>query len=114
MTALVQATADIIVPVLAGGAGAVVSGAADEAGAELYRAVSRVVNRVRHLFAGSDTPSVVSGLTAGLQEGLINENDLRAVAEAHSAYIASVHYSVGSIEAKNSFVGETRIQTFNA
>src|SRR4051794_8778464 len=80
MTTLIQETAQIVAPLLAGGAGAVMSGIADEAGAELYRKATELIDRVRHLLGREANPRTIErALDEGLRTGLLRDSDLKTV-----------------------------------
>jgi hypothetical protein len=115
VSGLIQDAAQIIAPIAAGGTGAIMSGMADEAGANLYRVTMRLIEKIRHLMGRDATPEVVErALSEGVQAGLLEEVDLRAVVDAHASYVSAVNsYSIGSVNAKNAFLGTNNIQNFN-
>ena len=115
MSGLIQDAAQVIAPFVAGGTGAVMSGMAGEAGADLYRAATRLTEKVRHLLGQEATPGIVQeAIAEGLRTGIVEEADLRAVIDAHTSYVAAVNnYSIGSVKAKNAFVGTNNIQNFH-
>jgi hypothetical protein len=111
MSDLVVAAAEALVPFLTGGATAVATGTAEEAGSDLYRAATSLAGKIRNRLRGRDAHEVQAVLESALAEGIIVEEDLERVASAAQAE-AAIH--VGKVKAKNVFIGTTNIDKFKA
>jgi hypothetical protein len=108
---LVVAAAEALVPFLAGGATAVATGTAEEAGSDLYRAAMTLLGKIRSRLHGTEPPEVQAALRSALAEGVIVEEELELVASAAQAE-QSIH--IGRVKGKNVFIGTTKIDKFDA
>jgi hypothetical protein len=108
---LVVAAAEALVPFLAGGATAVATGTAEEAGSDLYRAATSLVGKIRNRLHGAEAPEVEAVLRSALAEGVIAEEELERVTSAARAEQA-IH--IGKVKGKNVFIGTTKIDKFEA
>lgn len=111
MSDLVMVAAEALVPFLAGGATAVASGTAEEAGSDLYRAATSLVGKIRNRLHGTEAPEIEEVLRSALAEGVIAEKELELVASAAQAEYA---IRVDKVKAKNVFIGRTKIDRFEA
>lgn len=114
MSDLVVSAADALVPFLATGAAAVAAGTAQEAGAELYKSAMSVIEKIGRWLHGTDRADVEAALHAALDEGVLSTGDLRALRAAHEASLGTANVSVGTMNAKNNFVGNISIERFQA
>lgn len=114
MSDLVTAAADALLPFVAAGAGAVAAGSADQAGRELYKAADSVLTKIRHRLRGQARASVEKAVRDALAEGLITREELERLRIACESYRSATHITVAQVNAKNSFVGTTNIDKFEA
>jgi hypothetical protein len=111
---LLTAASQALLPFVAAGAGAVAVGTAEEAGAELYRAATSLLSRIRHRLAGQERVDIEVALRDALHDGSVTEDDLVHLRNVHEAYQQAVHIHVKRIDAKNAFLGTTNIRNFEA
>ena len=114
MSELITSAAQALLPFVAGGAGAVAVGSAEEAGADLYRAATAILAKLRHRLLGEDVKQVEAALSQAMAEGLVTPEELRRLREAADAVRGSATINVGTIQAKTSLVGDIDIGTLNA
>lgn len=114
MNDLVVSAADVLVPFLATGAAAVAAGTAQEAGAELYKSATSVIAKIRCWLRGTGRADVEAALHVALDEGVLSMADLRALYAAYEASRGTANVSIATINAKNSIVGNVRIERFEA
>jgi uncharacterized protein YoaH (UPF0181 family) len=108
---VVQEATEVIVPLMAGGAGEATKILAEQCGERLAQALGRVLARLRHTDGGAvDSAEVQRTLAAALASGELREADLSAVVENRATIIGAIH-------AKNVFI-KSRIDiktgSFNA
>jgi hypothetical protein len=109
MNDVISVAADALLPILAAGGGAVASGAANEAGTELYKAATSVIAKIVNLVRGIGKPDlskteVMSAIRAALDDGSLTMTEIDRLC---SAYRTSPDYYVGSVKADNVFIGNS-------
>jgi hypothetical protein len=114
MSDLVITAADVLLPFVAAGASAVAAGSAEEAGRELYKAADSVLAKIRHRLGGKSKTQVEKALRDAMTDGLVTEGELEQLCTAYEAYRGTTSIAVSQINAKNSFVGTTNIDKFQA
>lgn len=108
---LVHQAAEILTPLLAGGAGAMVAGAGKDTGSDVYRAAKNLLGRIGHLIKRDATTeeAVTSALSAALDTSVVTTAELEELvllAQANPAP-AIGNVQVGDVKAQTSFVGNT-------
>jgi hypothetical protein len=114
MSELITAAADALLPFVAGGASAVAVGSAEEAGAELYKAATSVLAKIKHRLGGADRAHVEIAVRDALADGSLSEQELMHLRAAYESDRNTTNINVSRIKAKNSFVGTTNIDKFQA
>lgn len=114
MSDLVTTAADALLPFVAAGASAVAAGSAEEAGRELFKAADSVLAKIRHRLGGTGKAQVEKALRDALADGLLTKGELEQLYIAYETYRSTTSIAVSQINAKNSFVGTTNIDKFQA
>ena len=114
MSDLVTVAADALLPFLAAGGAAVGAGAADQAGADLYKSATAILRKIRNRLRGAGKADIEAAIRDALAEGLVTRADLERL---QSVYVLSQQNSptvvVGSVNADISIVGKTKIGKLN-
>lgn len=110
MSELVQAAAEILVPFVGAGAGAVAGGSAEEAGADLYRLATGVIAKLGHRLKGRTAKDLEAAIDEALAGDVVSQAELQDLVRAAQAPVVG---AVDIRKAKNVFVGTTHIGTFN-
>jgi hypothetical protein len=115
MSDVISVAADALLPILAAGGGAVATGAAGEAGSELYQAATSVLAKIGKRMRGGrvSKAEVVSALQSTLQDGELTMPEVERLCAAYRGSGSAVNNFVGEVKAKASFVGNVTIDTLN-
>jgi hypothetical protein len=113
MSDLVAVAADALLPFLAAGAGAVGAGAADQAGADLYKSATGVLGKLGKRLRGVGKADIEATIREALEEGLVTRSDLERLQTAYLLARNNSSIVVGKVDADTSFVGNTKIGKLN-
>ncbi|MGH3263528.1 MAG: hypothetical protein ACRDNS_16210 [Trebonia sp.] len=107
MSDSISIAADALVAFLAAGGGAVAAGAAQEAGAELYKSTNSVAAKIIKRLHGRriDSATVVTALRDALDDGEITMADVDRIGAERRASAGTGTFSVGEVHANVSIVG---------
>lgn len=115
MSDVISVAADALLPILVAGGGAVATGAAGEAGSELYKTAMSVLAKIGKRLRGGRVgkAEVASALQGALDDGELAMAEVERLCAAYRGSGNTVNNFVGKVDAEASFVGNVTIDTLN-
>jgi hypothetical protein len=111
MSDLIGSAVEVLLPLAAAGAGAAVTEAGRRTGAGLQEQAAHILRKVLgREFRTSNREELTQALEDALAQQRVTVEELHALV----TFCSTSGPQVGTVRAKNSFVGETNIDTFNA
>jgi hypothetical protein len=119
MSDVIGIAADALVPILAAGGGAVATGAAGEAGSELYKAAASVIAKIGRRLHGRKTTKaeVAEALQSAIDDGDLTVDEVKRLCLAYrgsgSGSGNTATNLVGEAHAEILLIGTNTIETLN-